>query len=574
MSSAPHPSHPGASAPARSVSPVPGSVRSQAVDRGRSVRTLGSYSQGMFHGVMSVEAFADVLGVPVKAIPLIVPTNRRCWTTNCPFDVVEGNQVRCPAHSRSWYPLENSRGGLLLGPEFLRLNVQRSHRDCDCNSASCRSAGYFPGQGALNVPSSGHETIFSTPGLLSNAKKQHILAKKGRKISLYPWHFLPEHRTKVNGTWQLIYSKSSTQKYKDREKYSYDFPPPRRSPRVFLEEEYFTSFVRPQDRWANESTQFKMPLWMMNMIAIDGSSTPANANVVAIPPSIPQLRRTIEMWKARSKYLQQQMKQQQTIHNEQLAGTKRKFELISEGLKADVNHRDVTNAKLTNEKAELERQLEEAREQLRLLRQRKGQPLRYSDMYVGGLLSKDVHSFLLFDTIEQNDAFLELINYADGDEESFPIGDGLCENLRSYSKVKMDERSGAVDPPSLDAESDDYAKYLRKRSSAMKSGISWKDDYLAFCIYVRAGTTQSFAASLVGISEGRMSDIFHEWAQILDSALCEMFPQPSRKQMLQAYPAHFIEKDGHARAYLLLDGFEIFTQQSSNVNVSSSTHSD
>ena len=171
MSSAPHPSHPGASAPARSVSPVPGSVRSEAVDRGRSVRTLGSYSQGMFHGVMSVEAFADVLGVPVKAIPLIVPTNRRCRTTNCPFDAVEGNQVRCPAHSRSWYPLENSRGGLLLGPEFLRLNVQRSHRDCDCNSASCRSAGYFPGQGALNVPSSGHETIFSTPGLLSNAKK-------------------------------------------------------------------------------------------------------------------------------------------------------------------------------------------------------------------------------------------------------------------------------------------------------------------------------------------------------------------------------------------------------------------
>ena len=80
---------------------------------------------------------------------------------------------------------------------------------------------------------------------------------------------------------------------------------------------------------------------MMNMIAIDGSSTPANANVVAIPPSIPQLRRTIEMWKARSKYLQQQIQQQQTIHNEQLAGTKRKYELISEGLKADVNQCDI-----------------------------------------------------------------------------------------------------------------------------------------------------------------------------------------------------------------------------------------
>ena len=49
MSSAPHPSHPGAAVgPIRSVSPVPGSlqnVRSEALDRGRRVRTLGGYSQ-------------------------------------------------------------------------------------------------------------------------------------------------------------------------------------------------------------------------------------------------------------------------------------------------------------------------------------------------------------------------------------------------------------------------------------------------------------------------------------------------------------------------------------------------
>jgi len=44
--------------------------------------------------------------------------------------------------------------------------------------------------------------------------------------------------------------------------------------------------------------------------------------------------------------------------------------------------------------------------------------------------------------------------------------------------------------------------------------------------------------------------------------------------MLKAFPAHFIKKGGHARAFLLLDGFDIFTQQSSNVNIASSTHSD
>ena len=90
----------------------------------------------------------------------------------------------------------------------------------------------------------------------------------------------------------------------------------------------------------------------------------------------------------------------------------------------------------------------------------KGQPLCYSDMYASGILIKDVHYFLLFDTIEQNVAFLKLINFADGKEGSFIKGDGLCENVRSYSKVQMEEQSGQVDPPSLEAEFEDYVKYL------------------------------------------------------------------------------------------------------------------
>jgi hypothetical protein len=44
--------------------------------------------------------------------------------------------------------------------------------------------------------------------------------------------------------------------------------------------------------------------------------------------------------------------------------------------------------------------------------------------------------------------------------------------------------------------------------------------------------------------------------------------------MLRAYPTRFIEADGHARCWLLLDAFEIFVQSSANYNVSSSTHSD
>ena len=93
-------------------------------------------------------------------------------------------------------------------------------------------------------------------------------------------------------------------------------------------------------------------------------------------------------------------------------------------------------------------------------------------------------------------------------------------------------------------------------------------------MYVRAGCTADFVSSIVGISQGRMSDIYHEWCNVLDDSLSAMFPRPTRSQMLRAYPQRTVEGDGHARNWLLLDAVEIFAQKSSNNNVASATHSD
>ena len=71
--------------------------------------------------------------------------------------------------------------------------------------------------------------------------------------------------------------------------------------------------------------------------------------------------------------------------------------------------------------------------------------------------------FHFFDTIEQNDAFLKMVNFADRSKGSFTEGDGLCENVCSYSKVQMEEQS---------AESEDYTKYLSKSMAVMKVGMS------------------------------------------------------------------------------------------------------
>ena len=91
--------------------------------------------------------------------------------------------------------------------------------------------------------------------------------------------------------------------------------------------------------------------------------------------------------------------------------------------------------------------------------------------------SKSVGSFTLFNMIEQDKKFLKLLNYTDVREGSFPIGDGLCENLHPYSKVWMDEQSGDVDPPSMDPNSDEYKKRIQHMKAArIQYLLSWKDE--------------------------------------------------------------------------------------------------
>ena len=67
----------------------------------------GSYTVGMFRDVTSVGEFAATLGVPIKSIALIEPTNHLCTHRGCKFNAIKRNHVFCPAHKRGWYALLN-----------------------------------------------------------------------------------------------------------------------------------------------------------------------------------------------------------------------------------------------------------------------------------------------------------------------------------------------------------------------------------------------------------------------------------------------------------------------------------
>ena len=141
-------------------------------------------------------------------------------------------------------------GGDRFGPDFLRWSAKGFGQGCDCNAIACKSAGYSPSQGAICIPVPGHATDLGMPYLLSKEKIEQYkkAASKNNKIFLYPLHFFPEHQTQIDGKWKLLFDKKATIKYKDMERRSYDFPPPRYAPRLFIQDEYFCNYTRPQDR--------------------------------------------------------------------------------------------------------------------------------------------------------------------------------------------------------------------------------------------------------------------------------------------------------------------------------------
>ena len=86
------------------------------------------------------------------------------------------------------------------------------------------------------------------------------------------------------------------------------------------------------------------------------------------------------------------------------------------------------------------------------------------------MISNRVKAFTLFNTIEQNDAFLELLNFADDTDNDFPIGDGSCENLRRHSKVTNSERDGEIDPPCLSRYLKEHVEFLRRKKLRNRMG--------------------------------------------------------------------------------------------------------
>jgi hypothetical protein len=96
---------------------------------------------------------------------------------------------------------------------------------------------------------------------------------------------------------------------------------------------------------------------------------------------------------------------------------------LADNLNCDVKALD----DVMRENARLKLVLEETKRKL----ESSGEFLSFDSLRAGGVLSKYVEDFTFFASVETNESFLEMINFADGSPGACDIGDGLCEKLAS-----------------------------------------------------------------------------------------------------------------------------------------------
>jgi hypothetical protein len=282
---------------------------------------------------------------------------------------------------------------------------------------------------------------------------------------LYPWHFHPRHLQFKGDKYVFDYSPGKEQKYHDNEGKEFVFPPPNNNVKDFIHD-VLKPKTPPRDRWA----QSDMPAWLWEMLniddklRIDDDKSPRKQRAKEEAELSPYMKRRMQSSEARihclSNRLKNTTKNSDAVlsnvnerHEKQKAAMEKKHEAMLLEMKQQYEKRmkdkedELEEAKAVIRKhvetiTKLEGIIEGLEEEdkakatlLKQLREGIARPFKYLDLYEGGMLSSHVKNFTFFNTIRQNEKFLDALSYTDGSEGSFPEGDGLCENLRAPNDV-------------------------------------------------------------------------------------------------------------------------------------------
>jgi len=191
--------------------------------------------------------------------------------------------------------------------------------------------------------------------------------------------------------------------------------------------------------------------------------------------------------------------------------------------------------------------------------------LSFDSLRPGGILNRNVKDFTYFPSYEANEAFLEVINYAEGTEGACEAGDGLCECLARYTKLSIEERKKFAE---ITGEDECQEGISENHASGHRQGkLDYKSEYLVYNIYVHCGWTERLIAPLFDVSPMTVHNIIYAWANLMNDVLSAWFPTPTRSQLLRSYPNSLFQKWGDCRVHSIYDACEVWANDASRMAV-------
>ena len=570
-----------------------------------------------FDGVRTCSDLAAELGVPVATLNMVSLGTASCKRNSCPFPLVLGNRGFCLVCSQSWFPREfntkglpatNRRGYGLYGPQFLPKREGNNPPSCCCASPLCEKLGYSH-SGMFRFPTDPIKCAEAARVLGIQSEDRKRVLENPRNFKIAPWHYSSRHRQKdTNGKWRLRKGAS----FRDDDGKLFSFPPPNANIQHFIDEETL-SFG-----FSRGGFDDSLPSWVRVMARLQQSATlddsqyqsagTQNQSAARVEPP-PDRRNNIALRRNNITPPRREItptrwapKRRGNPESEEIAELTEQKRILEAQLHSALGHIDglratveLKNQEFLQVRIERDNLKEECRRLNDVLDEVNTQQyhLLFDDLRPSGALASFVKDFTFFPDFECNDAFLDLINFADGREP----GDGLCENMARYRRVSIDNRrefqennvlagnrdsgSGGDGDDGMSISSDAGTGLedviVDAKTSSIRRGrkrkLHWKTEWLVYCFYARCNMSMKRISAFFGIGATLVHDIVYAWANLLCITLEKFFPTPTRSQMLRAYPKSIIKKFGHANIFLMLDATEIAAEVASMKTVNAILYS-
>jgi hypothetical protein len=492
---------------------------------------------------------ATKLGVDIKSLNLVSFTSSKCNDVNCNLPAVNGNYGNCILHQQTWYPRKltttgeeaiNCRGHGLYGPQFMRTyNNKTQKKTCCCNSKLCEEIGYSH-QGMMHLPTKEDECKEALRVMgIAACDRQEIWDNRSDHRVAY-WHYNQRHLMMgSNGKYKF----RKRAKYYDDDNKEFTCPPPNNKIEHYIDQ------IKNENGYIRGGYDDSLPSWYKSMAKLqvttaeipqsktNNATTPRrNGGSNKVPRVVTPTSATSPRGKRSSPESSEleELREQARLLQAQLNSA---LDCI-EGLTATVELKDEEMIRIKFERDNLLEENAELKAKIEKIEQQKCY-ISYDDLRTGGKLSEFVNDFTFFPSFDSVDAFLGVINYTEGCKP----GDGLCENLRRYSKISVAERkkyndslkngTDTVDETAQDGDDDamsissdagtglsDIADEAMEESDSNGSAgdtstsprsrrrkLSWKDEFLVYCFYAKCNLSMRRTGALFGIKQTLVHDI-------------------------------------------------------------------